>query len=807
MPRHLLQPAPNMLSFLLLLTLAVPAYSAPPTLSTPTVTSVTATSAILGATVDTDGGTPPVTERGTVWAPGPATNPTANPLAEGTGLGAFSHNRTGLPPGSLIIFRGYGVNADGTGYSADGSFYTEPSQQADGVTIDPVPADGYYNLTVHWNVPADADGVLTVIRQSLPNTAYPADGTEYSANARIGLGDTLDPSCLFYCDWVVYKGAGTSVNITGLKAGNTYYVAVYAYAGAGTGASGINYVHARSGLNTDSATTATYNLSHNELYVGLANDDCKNCHGAHHTPGLLPRNLDQFNKCFACHRIGGAAAGKNNIGLHLADGSVDCGSCHSLHSFRTEELYSTNHAGTSLHNLSFVRSNMKKYINTTDFGKDALEPTVFQTRPGDFVYDNITDTPPYNAACQTCHTTTIHHTQTGTGSNQNHQSSADCVVCHPHNTGSPYSAFGIRGCTTCHASVQDDGVGSPRRAVVGEFSLAGHHVQGGTVTDSDCLVCHYEGFDATRHRDRKIDLRNPDTGAVITISNTYFTRDTTTNVLETWVTDVQNNFCLKCHDSDGATATYINNPPYLVRSPKQPFSAGAGDVLNVFDQLDPGNTFYHAVRAANDHPYCTPTTANGNFVTMEPPWNQNPGDHDLISCFDCHGTSGHGSVNQRMLRTAIDFAAIEAATSRSDLSTSDGADVETFCSLCHKATVYVTEKDPETVGSNFERHGDGKNDHRAAGGNQLGCMACHAAPVDLGELGVSNGAGRGMIHGGNFTWPDVSPTVNGAVTEFFLLGGPLRGWETYEKNVPADRGRCWAQTCHGSENYNRNPIP
>ena len=93
-----------------------------PQLSTPTATSITTSSATLGATVTSQGSTA-ITARGTVY--GTSASPTGNSLAEGgTSVSTFSHSRTGLTANTLYYYRGYATNSIGTGYSADGTFTT-----------------------------------------------------------------------------------------------------------------------------------------------------------------------------------------------------------------------------------------------------------------------------------------------------------------------------------------------------------------------------------------------------------------------------------------------------------------------------------------------------------------------------------------------------------------------------------------------------------------------------------------------------------------------------------------------------------
>jgi hypothetical protein len=374
---------------------------------------------------------------------------------------------------------------------------------------------------------------------------------------------------------------------------------------------------------------------------------------------------------------------------------------------------------------------------------------------------------------------------------------ANCTSFHTHSGG--FEPIGGGGCSGCHDKVQDDANGPSRRAVVSEFGLGSHHVAGGTVTDADCEVCHYEAVDSNYHKDNIVDLRHPDDGTDATlISFSQFSRNTSTDVLESWVTDVQDNFCMKCHDANGATAVAIDP-----NTPLRPFSAGARDVPDVFDSFDPANSFYHPVRAAAGNPYCIPSPNNANQITMEPPWNQDS-THDVISCFDCHVTNGHGDPNQRMLRAVVDFNTMEATTDPANLPAGMGATVEALCSMCHKATVYVSSADSEAAGSIFEYHGASQQQHGAAGGNELGCMGCHAGTVDFGPPAPDNGAAPGNIHGGSFTWPPETFS-SGTPTEYFMLGGWIGGWQISGATGYCSGGDCrhTGSSSKSGQNYSR----
>ena len=100
-----------------------------PTLADPTASGITATSAVLGGTVTSDGGGA-ILERGVVYAPS-GTN--ADPRIGGNGvvkvvgtgtLGVFNVPVGGLTQGTIYTFRAYATNDRGTDYTTVGTFTT-----------------------------------------------------------------------------------------------------------------------------------------------------------------------------------------------------------------------------------------------------------------------------------------------------------------------------------------------------------------------------------------------------------------------------------------------------------------------------------------------------------------------------------------------------------------------------------------------------------------------------------------------------------------------------------------------------------
>ena len=93
-------------------------------LTTTQVSSVTSVSAVTGGNI-TDAGGGSITARGVCWGTNP--NPTVagiNKTTNGTGIGSFTSNITGLEDGTVYYYRAYATNSSGTTYGQEYQFIT-----------------------------------------------------------------------------------------------------------------------------------------------------------------------------------------------------------------------------------------------------------------------------------------------------------------------------------------------------------------------------------------------------------------------------------------------------------------------------------------------------------------------------------------------------------------------------------------------------------------------------------------------------------------------------------------------------------
>ena len=160
-----------------------------PTVTTGSVSDVTATSVTCGGNVTSDGGAS-VTARGVCWST--SQNPTVsdNHTTDGSGTGSFTSNITGLAANTTYYVRAYATNSAGTAYGDEVNFATESISVPEPV-VDEKSCPGTPTVTDHeGNVYATVQiGNQCWMRDNLRTTTSPSTGTYLIPAA--GTGETF----------------------------------------------------------------------------------------------------------------------------------------------------------------------------------------------------------------------------------------------------------------------------------------------------------------------------------------------------------------------------------------------------------------------------------------------------------------------------------------------------------------------------------------------------------------------------------------------------------------------------------------
>ena len=222
----------------------------------PAVVSVSAidigyyTATLAGNVIDM-GGSETIAERGFQWGTGSG-NYSYNWSEEGEfGIGLFSHNISGLPPGTTIYWRAFAVGVGGTDYGEEKQFDTLA------LVVPVVASFNATNITydaalLHGNI-TDLDGCSSATERGF---VYGKVSGNYTGNIHetgsFGVGNF-------------------SLNATGLDFGTIYYFRAYAVSEAGTGyGDGLNFTTEtyRMPIVTSSNATdigATYAMLHGNV--------------------------------------------------------------------------------------------------------------------------------------------------------------------------------------------------------------------------------------------------------------------------------------------------------------------------------------------------------------------------------------------------------------------------------------------------------------------------------------------------------------------------------------------------------------
>ncbi|HKK41374.1 MAG TPA: hypothetical protein VJ963_03110, partial [Bacteroidales bacterium] len=183
-----------------------------PVISTTAVTGVTRTTAISGGNITSDGGAT-ITASGVCWST--SHNPVASGshTNDGSSIGSFTSNLSGLIPGTQYYLRAYAKNSAGTAYGSEVTFTTDPILLAT-ITTSAVTSVTTTSASSGGNITDDGGG--SVSERGLCWSTSPSPTTS---------GQKL----------ILGSGTGTFTgSITGLFPGITYHIRAYAINSAGT---------------------------------------------------------------------------------------------------------------------------------------------------------------------------------------------------------------------------------------------------------------------------------------------------------------------------------------------------------------------------------------------------------------------------------------------------------------------------------------------------------------------------------------------------------------------------------------------
>ncbi len=595
------------------------------------------------------------------------------------------------------------------------------------------------------------------------------------------------------CSSIVCHGAGTPMwGGASLKCSDCHSGAsdVVDYTSNGTIATINNTQWGYSGHGKPSSTyDITGNTAANFPGAVTTGDPCQYCHDSTvaHNDANNPLRLRNFadgtygknGVCMKCHGTGQTGVNPGTgYSLKTATKKVDkyhyaakhggsytggqyCWDCHDGHGD------STTTAGP----IAMIQLNPASASNSTTAIPTTIVSTAV-TMTGRTLPSNYGKTvTPFNGICNVCHTAganglSSHYTST---TSDGHNSTTLCTDCHKHSVNTTYENKAWEGaggdCLGCHNSAQSDGANTDIdnngvRVVASEFTKQSHHVTGKTLSKFDCAVCHGEGDYLTGsttalHKNGQIDLRNADNASA------YYTWTGSehTNM---------DNFCMSCHDANGASVTYSRDPLATSPSRTNPFGDTRQNsydqvvrtvVVDVFTAFNPGtggsgtgyngNYSQHAVRGArysNDADAGSMYT-NGRFDAAYTPLGGSVSvrDSSTLHCGDCH-TNGqystatapvigaHGSNNEYLLRT---------------INSSDAEHTKTTygCFKCHLLARYSATHSNGNA-SDFVDSSTltGIAGRAASNANITGisCTNCHN----------SGDAKFGGVHGGNATYTD-----------------------------------------------------
>jgi len=184
-----------------------------PTFGSLSITDITTTTATGNCSISSDGNAT-VTNRGVCWSTTTSPTITNSHTSDGTGIGAFTSNITGLSPNTLYYARAYATNNAGTSYSSQIMFTTNQIVVIPTVTTASIIYITTTTATGGGNVTSDGGGTITA-----RGVCWSTSGNPTIVNNKTSDG----------------TGTGNFTSfITGLSSNTYYYVRAYATNSAGT---------------------------------------------------------------------------------------------------------------------------------------------------------------------------------------------------------------------------------------------------------------------------------------------------------------------------------------------------------------------------------------------------------------------------------------------------------------------------------------------------------------------------------------------------------------------------------------------
>lgn len=302
-----------------------------PQVTTGSVSNVTATTAVCGGNVTSDGGFS-VTARGICW------NTVGNPdisgshTTNGTGTGSFSANITDLTPGTTYHVRAYATNSTGTSYGTETTFTTSSGS----VTMTIAAATNITATSATCNVNITNDGGAAITERGIcwSTAQYPT-----TAGSSVAVG----------------SGTGSfTASMSALSLSTTYYVRAYAINTTGTSYSSQISFTTADGL----PTVTTGSVSNITAETATCSGNVTSDGGFAVTANGFCWSTSQYPTISGSHTNNGSGTGSFNGSLT----NLEIGTTYYV------RAYATNSAGTS-------------YGSQVSFSTGSGLPTVTTTTP------------------------------------------------------------------------------------------------------------------------------------------------------------------------------------------------------------------------------------------------------------------------------------------------------------------------------------------------------------------------------------------------------------------------------------------